>query len=223
MIIFITWRGNLPMNLLISFDFCGTIAFAISGAITAIDHRMDIFGVNMLAITTATGGGMLRDIIMGNLPPVMFRNPVYVLGAAITANVVFLLSRKWHHVPEHLTYWYDLLLFWFDTVGLAAFTVDGALLGLDSRYGSNLFFVTVLAFLTGVGGGLLRDVFSGQVPYIFCKHVYAVASIAGGLLTGIFICAGVTRWIGTAAGFVTVILIRYLARKFEWNLPRADD
>lgn len=210
------------MTLLVIFDYFGTIAFAISGAITAVRHKMDIFGINMLAVTTATGGGMMRDIIMGNFPPQMFRNPIYVLTAAVTANILFFILRIRHAkvLPQNISHVYEATLFWFDTLGLAAFTVDGAMIGIRSDYGSNLFLITALSFLTGVGGGLLRDILAGETPAIFRKHIYALASIAGGLFIGILSLAGIPGNISMACGFLAVLLIRYCARRFLWNLPK---
>lgn len=213
------------MTLLVIFDYFGTIAFAISGAITAVRHKMDIFGINMLAIITATGGGMMRDIIMGNLPPQMFRNPVYVLTAAVTANIVFLIlrARRTKVLPQNISRVYETTLFWFDTLGLAAFTVDGAMIGIHSDFGGNLFLITALSFLTGVGGGLLRDILAGETPAIFRKHIYALASIAGGLFIGILSLAGLHDDISMACGFLLVLLIRYCARRFLWNLPKIPE
>lgn len=208
--------------LLAIFDVIGTIAFAISGAVCAIRHRMDLLGVLFLSVITATGGGMMRDLIMGTTPPVMFRDPVYVLLAALTALPVFFLTAKTRALPKKLHHFFEDLLFWSDTLGLAAFTVDGALIGLRSDYGGSLFFVTTLAFLTGVGGGLLRDLLCARKPDIFTKHVYALASIAGGLLTAVLIDVFHQQNAGMVAGFGTVVLIRFLARHFRWNLPRIE-
>lgn len=213
------------MDLLLAiFDVIGTIAFAISGAVCAIRHRMDLFGVLFLAVITATGGGMLRDLIMGNIPPVMFRNPIYVFLATLTGLAVFLFtlfSRRADPSRLHRAgRVFEPFLFWSDTLGLAAFTVDGAMLGIASSHGDNLFFDTTLAFLTGVGGGLLRDLLCAQKPDIFTKHVYALASIIGGLAASLVIDLAGAKNTGMVTGFLLVILIRFLARHFRWNLPR---
>ena len=118
-----------PMILM---DITGTIAFAVSGALVAIHHKMDIFGVNILAVVTATGGGMIRDIIIGTLPPVMFRDSLYVLVAAIMANITFVyLYFHKKAASETVTKFYEQLYFWFDTLGLAAFTADGVVAGYN--------------------------------------------------------------------------------------------
>ena len=164
--------------LIVWMDLIGTIAFAVSGALVAARKNMDLFGVNSLAVITATGGGMIRDLVIGVIPPVMFRNPVYVFVSMITADVVFLFLYSEREIPmsakkrEHL-------LFWFDTLGLAAFTVDGVFAGTGAGYADRLFLISFLGVVTGVGGGALRDIFANQMPQIFVKHVYAMASVAG--------------------------------------------
>ena len=201
-------------------DMLGTIAFAISGALVGIRHRMDLFGVNVLAIVTATGGGILRDILIGDQPPVMFRNPVYVLAAAITANVVFVFMYFHPRQPKKLSVVYDMLMFVFDTLGVAAFTVDGVMLGVAHGYKRNLFLLVFLGFITGVGGGMIRDVLANQVPDVLRKHVYALASILGGLVTGFMVRQFDMRQAGIIAGFCVVVVLRVLASHFKWNLPK---
>ena len=212
----------MELSMLSMFDLVGTIAFAISGAIVAIRHKMDLFGVNALAICTATGGGMLRDILIGQTPPWMFQNPFYVAVSALTANIVFLLMYYHRKLSGRAEAMYDRTLFWFDTLGLAAFTVDGVMTGIDAGFGTNLFLIVFLGFMTGVGGGALRDVLANQMPDIFRKHVYALSVIAGALVMAfLFRMTGRTRGAMTA-GFSTVILLRCLAAHYRWNLPRVD-
>ena len=207
--------------LIVFFDLIGTIAFAISGALIGISKKMDLFGTLVLAITTACGGGCLRDSMVGSVPPAMCRNPVYVVIAAVVATIVFLLVYFHTHMPRMLAPLYDKMLFWFDTLGLAAFTVDGVMVGIQCGYGDNVFLLVFPGFLTAVGGGTLRDVLAGRIPDIFLKHVYAVAAIAGGLLLTL------TRPLGDKPsmilGFSLVIALRCLAAHYRWNLPRIRD
>lgn len=201
-------------------DILGTIAFAISGAMVALKKEMDIFGVNILAIVTAVGGGMTRDLLIGNVPPEMFRNPIYTVIAVIVANIVFAYAY-WHKkkVKSSFVNVYEKLLFLFDTLGLAAFTVDGVNAGMNSEHGENLFLVVFLGVITGVGGGVLRDTMANELPYIFVKHIYACASILGAIAT-----AYCWKYVGQNAavfvGFFVVVLIRVLAAHYQWNLPR---
>ena len=206
-------------SLIVWMDFVGTVAFAISGAMVAARKNMDIFGVNMLAVLTATGGGMIRDIIIGRTPPVIFLNPSYVLIAVLTANILFLVlySRKSLPLSQRVG---EQLLFWFDTLGLAAFTVDGVFAGVQAQHGDKLFLIAFLGVMTGVGGGALRDIFADEMPQIFVKHVYAVASVAGAVVTGLFWRITAEENIAVAAGALTVIALRYEAVRHHWNLPR---
>ena len=210
----------MSTSLLTLFDFIGTVAFASSGAFTAIHKKMDIFGVNMLAVTTACGGGLFRDLIIGNIPPNMFRNPFYVFVSIAVATLIFLLIYNHRQMPKRLLPVYDTIMFWFDTLGLAAFVVDGVIIGVDYGYYDNVFLLIFLGFITGVGGGALRDIMANQMPDIFVKHIYAVAAIAGAIcMTGIF---EITQNQAAAmiSGFFIVLILRCLASHYHWNLPR---
>ena len=212
----------MSVLLLAIFDFIGTVAFAISGAITGIQKKMDIFGVNILAIMTACGGGLTRDIVMGNFPPKMFINPFYVLVAAIVANIVFFIMFFHKGVPEKFTGAFDKGLFISDTLGLAAFMVDGVMIGANFGYEDDLFLLVFLGFITGVGGGVLRDVLSIQMPAIFVKHVYALPVLIGGIVM-VSMHEIMHTWnIAMISSFALVILLRVMARHYLWNLPKVQ-
>lgn len=213
----------MPVTLLTLFDFIGTVAFAISGALVAIHKKMDIFGVNVLAVTTGCGGGLMRDLIIGCTPPMMFRNPIFVLVAVIVANVVFLLCYLHRHMPKKLARFYDAMLFWFDSLGLAAFTVDGVMAGVRAGQGENTFLICFLGFMTAVGGGALRDVMASQMPDIFRKHIYAVAAIAGAILMSALLHFVGSESVAMIAGFLLVLILRKLAAHFRWNLPKVSE
>lgn len=201
-------------------DLIGTVAFAISGSMTAVEQGMDLFGILILALTTATGGGFIRDLTIGSLPPVVFRNPIYMILSFLTAGIVFLVlkfqSLRPHSERVRLVYEKTLLI--TDSMGLAAFTVDGVCAGL-AQPGTNLFLAVFLGVITGVGGGILRDLFAGKKPYVFVKHVYALASLAGAAAAYIL-----PRYLGSGLSimlsFGIIILIRYLAAHYRWDLPR---
>ena len=205
-------------------DLIGTIAFALSGAVLAIGRDMDIFGVNILAIVTATGGGMIRDTLIGKFPPVMFRNPFYVLISSITANCCFVFffikARRKVAIPDNMVKVYAKVFFWFDTLGLAAFSVDGVYAGLSVGQHKSVFLLTFLGVMTGVGGGVLRDLLANQMPVILTRNIYACASIAGALVMALCLEGGVERNTAILAGFFTVIFIRCMAHRFKWNLPK---
>ena len=160
-------------------ELMGTVAFAASGAMTGINCRMDVFGVCVLGVITAVGGGMTRDVILGNVPGALTR-PVYVIAAMVTAVVVFAaVYFKRHLLQGAVGILYDRIMLIMDSIGLGIFTVVGVMTGINQGYIDNTFLLTVLGTLTGVGGGLLRDMMAGQPPYIFVKHIYACASVVG--------------------------------------------
>ena len=206
-------------------DIIGTVAFAVSGAIAGMRKKMDIFGVNILALLTATGGGIIRDIVTGTIPPAAFRNPFFVIIAAIAANITFIFVW-WQHknnknISEKTRVIYDKVFFWFDTIGLAAFTADGVHTGLLGPFAGNAFLVIFLGVVTGVGGGVLRDVLSLEMPYIFVKHIYACASIIGAVVVYVVYIVSGSAEIAMLSGFVFVCVIRYCAAHYGWNLPKA--
>ncbi len=200
-------------------ELVGTVAFSVSGAMVGIEQKMDIFGVCVLGIFTAVGGGMVRDIIVGAVPSALI-NPVYVGVAALAALGVFvvLLLRK-KHLHGRFRAAYDTVMLIMDALGLGIFTAVGVRTGINAGYPDNTFLLVFLGTLTGVGGGLLRDVMAGVPPYIFVKHIYALASIAGA-------CAFILlyRAFGEVAALigasVLVVTIRLLAAHYHWNLPR---
>lgn len=205
---------------LLILELIGTVAFAISGAMTALQKNMDIFGVSILGLTAAAGGGVLRDILIGSFPPAMFRDPTYALVAVCASVVLFIPSVRKFLMTNHNLF--DILLLHTDSIGLGVFTVYGVSVAIRASYGSNLFLVVFLGTVTGVGGGLLRDLLAGNTPYIFVKHIYACAAIAGALACALlWNITGET--IAMISGSVMVVLIRLLAAHFRWSLPKARD
>lgn len=205
-------------TLIFILELIGTVAFAISGAMTALKKNMDIFGVAILGLTTAVGGGALRDVLLGITPPVMFREPVYALLAIFVSVVVFIPSVRRLLTRNHALY--ERMMLVMDSIGLGIFTV----VGINTAYGVsdnfNLFLLIFVGTVTGVGGGVLRDVLAGNTPYIFVKHIYACASIVGAIL-----CAALRAPLGEAASVIigasAVIIIRLLAAHYKWSLPHS--
>lgn len=203
-------------------DLAGTIAFAASGAIVAIRQKMDLFGVCVLGVCTAVGGGMMRDVILGHIPAAL-KNPKYVAVAAATSLLVFLIFYfKQEFFEGRVRVYYDLVMLVMDTIGLGIFTVFGVKAGVDAGYMDNTFLLAFLGTLTGVGGGLLRDMMAEVPPYIFVRHVYACASIIGAVLC-VWLYRGIGELPALVIGSVCVILIRYLAAHYRWNLPRIPE
>lgn len=206
--------------LLLTLELLGTLAFAASGALTGLRKNMDIFGVCILGLTTAVGGGVIRDLILGNTPPATFQNPVYATVALITALVLFL--SKLRHFLMHNVHLFDRVMFWMDTAGLGIFTVVGIRIAYAHVPNASLFLLIFVGVITGVGGGILRDMLAGDTPYIFVKHIYASASLVGALVCGLlWHDAGEMPSMLLGAGLV--ILIRALSAHFHWNLPHAHD
>ncbi len=203
-------------------EIIGTIAFASSGVMVGVEKKMDLFGIIVLAITTSVGGGIIRDVILGLKPPLAFRNPLYVEIATITAIVLFAIiyfKRKILQSTSKTGYIYEEIMFYFDAVGLGIFTVVGINGAIARGFRSSIFLMLFVGVITGVGGGLLRDMMSQNMPMIFVRHIYAVAS-----LIGAYVCVIVTRQydisVGMVLGAITVVAIRILARQYKWNLPR---
>lgn len=201
-------------------EIIGTIAFAASGAMVGVERKMDIFGVCVLGVVTSVGGGMIRDIVLGVIPPSVFTNYIYALVATITSCVVFLmLYIKRDLMQGGFRITYDRIMLAMDSIGLGIFTVVGVNKGIQMGYIDSTFLLVFLGTITGVGGGLLRDMMAEVPPYIFVRHVYACASILGAI-----VCVVMNRIFGAVEAMVvasaSVVLIRYLAAHYHWNLPR---
>ena len=210
---------NISLFFLI--EAIGTIAFASSGAMTAIRKRLDLLGIIILGETTAVGGGMLRDILLGRVPPSLFINPVYVIMAFVTVLILFFIIRFNQQImtgPYIVAY--EKIMNIFDAVGLAAFTVTGIDTAAMAGYGEYHFLSIFLGVLTGVGGGVLRDIMAGQTPYILKKHVYACASLAGAIFY-VYLSGALCSNAAMVTGALLVIAIRLLATKYCWDLPKA--
>lgn len=208
-----------PSFLLFPMELVGTVAFSASGAAMAIRKGMDLFGVCVLGVITAVGGGMMRDVILGMVPSALL-SPVYVMTACLTALALFLgFSVCQRGLQGNLKTLSDQILLLMDAVGLGIFTVVGVNTGIQHGYAHELFLLVFLGTLTGVGGGLLRDVLAGEPPSILVRHIYACASIGGALS---YIWAG--RHLGSLPALILspalVVLIRILAARYRWNLPR---
>ena len=209
----------MSQTVLFIFEIVGTIAFAISGAMTGLAKKMDIFGVAILGLTTATGGGLVRDVILGNTPPATFRNPTYAVVALFVSVLVFIpIVRRMMETKKAV---FDTILLVMDSLGLGLFTVVGIQTAhsLSDSYGR--FLLLFVGVITGVGGGMLRDIFAGDTPYVFKKHVYATASLVGAA-----VCVAVWNTFGETAsmalGAAVVLVLRLCAAKYHWNLPKPE-
>ena len=199
-------------------ELIGTVAFAVSGAMLGVKKHMDIFGVMILGLVTAVGGGVIRDLTLGITPPATFRDPIYAVTALVTAAIVFLPGVQRLLERHHRTY--DLTMLWMDSLGLGIFTVIGVQAAFATSASHGIFLLIFVGVITGVGGGVLRDMMAGEPPYIFVKHIYACASLAGAVA-----CALLWRYLSGAVamvvGTIIVMGIRFLSAHFRWSLPKA--
>ena len=172
-----------------------------------------------MGLVTACAGGVIRDLFLGQLPPVMFLEPIYAAVAIAVSFVMFLPSvRRLLAAKERA---YERILLLTDAAGLGIFTGAGVLAVVRAGYGGNFFFAAFLGVMTGVGGGILRDILAGLPPYIFVKHIYAIASIAGAV-----ICTVLVRYMNDSSAMmiccIVVFVIRILAAYYRWSLPKAN-
>ncbi|MBO5544479.1 MAG: TRIC cation channel family protein [Oscillospiraceae bacterium] len=200
-------------------ELVGTIAFAISGAIIGIQKKMDIFGVAILAMTTAVGGGIIRDIILNITPPAAFREPVFTLSSLATGIMVFCAVK--YRLRLHRQAFMEMLLRIMDAIGLGIFTVIGVEAAYAHVADTNIYLAVFVGVLTGVGGGVLRDIMAGVPPYIFTRHFYACASLVGAV-----ICSLCWAWLGSLPSMLIgagiIMVLRNLAVHYRWSLPKAE-
>lgn len=206
-------------TLIFILELTGMPAFAISGAALGMRKGMDAFGVVMLGLITSVGGGVMRDVVLGITPPRTFSNPVYAIIAIVVSIITFIVGRRHRlDLARHKGWAMSMLV--TDSLGLGAFTVAGMTLALEVGQ-EGAFLLVFVGVVTGVGGGVLRDVLAGERPYIFIKHVYATASLLGALVfLALYRAAGVA-WASIAAIAATVLL-RSLSAHYRWNFPHAE-
>jgi uncharacterized membrane protein YeiH len=194
-------------------DLFGTVAFAATGALRAIEHKYDIVGIIILATVTGTLGGVMRDTILGIFPPSNFSDTVHIVLTTITATIIFFLYQR---TKKH-----ENLFNIFDAVGLGVFTFTGASIAY-SLFSTNYVLIMISGLLTAFGGGILRDVFVREPPIVFTKEVYAVASFIGVIIFLILVNLNLQfEYVAIAVIFVTTG-IRLVSIKLHWNLPKVN-
>ena len=192
-------------------DLFGTMAFAVTGAFKAIEHKADIVGIIILATITGVAGGTIRDVILGRFPPNSIADPAYI-GITVVAGVAlfFLYSRLKKHWNVFLK---------FDAIGLGVFTIIGATFAYN-LFGLNFLAIVSAGIITAIGGGILRDVFVNEVPIVFVKELYASASFAGVVIFYLLLAAEFELYVATSFGIIITIGLRLVAMKYNWNLPK---
>ena len=205
---------SFPIDGFISIlDYLGTIAFAVTGASKAIAHKADIFGIIVLATVVGVGGGITRDVIFGRFPTSL-SDPIYVGLTVGIAIVMFFLFTKF---KKQMTVWLV-----FDAVGLGVFSILGASIAYQI-VGLEFLPMIFAGMITAIGGGILRDVFVREMPIVFVKEVYAVASIIGIAIFYGLLYFDMNVQISSVIGIVSVTGIRLLAMKYNWNLPKVRE
>ncbi|MFI5445159.1 trimeric intracellular cation channel family protein [Polaromonas sp. UC242_47] len=196
-------------NLFVLVDLLGTFAFAVSGALAAGQRRLDLFGVLAISYLTACGGGFVRDLCLGSLPPVAISDWRYLATSALAAGMA-IWARP---VIEHLRH----PIVFFDALGLGFFAVIGAHKAL--LFGHNVEVAIILGMVTAVGGGVARDVMLNRVPIILEKEIYAVAALVGSATQVLGQLMewrlAVTPWLGA----LICVAIRLLSLRYSWRLP----
>lgn len=194
------------------FDLFGTMAFAVTGAFKAIEHKSDIVGIIILSIITGVAGGTIRDILIGRMPPNSISDPTYV-GICVTAGIA--LFFLYPYLQKHWN-----LFLKFDAIGLGVFSITGATFAYHV-FGLNYLVVVFAGILSAIGGGILRDVFVNEVPIVFVKELYATASFVGVTIFYGILLAGADIFLASVVGIIVTTSLRLVAMKYNWNLPRA--
>lgn len=200
-------------------ELIGTIAFAISGALIAVRCGLDLFGVALVGCITSVGGGILRDLFLGKIPPNIFSNVIVLAIATITSIVVFAVSYFNANKFESLEKRIESINNFFDAVGLATFSVIGTETACETGFSDMAVLSISMGLLTGIGGGIIRDVLVDRTPYVLKKHIYALASIVGGTIYYLIRTKG-NKILALIIAIPIIVIIRILATKYHWKLPK---
>ena len=204
-------------------EIIGTIAFASSGALVAIRKNMDLLGVLVLGMTTALGGGLLRDLVLDIHPPRMFENPSYTVVAISTSLILFIYIYFNRYVLyRNFINIYEKVMNFLDALGLGIFTVVGINTALSVNMGDNRFLLVFVGMMTGVGGGLVRDILAQEMPSILVKQIYATASLIGAIIY-VVLMPYLPAYILMAVCTAIIVAIRMLSVYFNWNLPKISE
>lgn len=198
------------MNIFEILDYTGTAVFAISGALAGMRKEFDPFGVIILAAVTAIGGGTLRDILIGNTPVGWMEHSLYIYIIVVSCVLAVVFRKYLVYVRK--------TMFLFDSIGLGLFTITGVQAG--QMAGLDPIICIILGTMSASFGGVIRDILSNQVPLIFHREIYASACILGGILFLILHSYGISNAINSLITSSAVVLVRVLAVKFKWHLPK---
>ncbi|MBY6035918.1 trimeric intracellular cation channel family protein [Fictibacillus nanhaiensis] len=188
-------------------NIIGTIAFAISGALVAMEEDYDLLGVFILGLVTAFGGGIIRNVLIGLPVDTIWEQGMLLKSALVAMGIVFFM-------PEHFIQYSKRSLHFFDAIGLSAFAIQGAIAASNMNHPMSA--IIVAAILTGIGGGMIRDILAGRKPVVLREEIYAVWALLGGLIVGLNMVSGTLQYMIL---FVCLVLFRMLSVKFNWKLP----
>lgn len=198
------------MTVLYLLDLMGTVAFAISGALAGVRKNMDLYGISVLSLVTAVGGGTIRDVLVGRIPPFIFRDYNYIVLSLLSALLVFFFYRK-------VERGYNTLLI-MDALGLGVFTVIGVKVGID--YNIGFIGAIFMGVMTGTFGGMIRDILQGEIPLVLRKEVYASACLLGGAVYLILFKLLGYNFITVLVSILVVFTLRMIAIWRNWSLPK---
>jgi uncharacterized membrane protein YeiH len=192
-------------------DLGGTFVFAISGAVAAVNRRLDIFGILVLSFVAGNVGGITRDVLIGAVPPAALSNERYLLASVIAGLITFFSYAGVDRLRSPVLY--------FDAVGLSFFAVAGAQKAIE--FGLNPVMAALLGMLTGIGGGMMRDVLLIEIPQVLRSDLYAVAALAGASIVVVGRLLGLSYGISALAGGALCFGLRFMAIRHGWHLPLA--
>jgi uncharacterized membrane protein YeiH len=201
---------------LLALELAGTFVFALSGAAAGVKHRLDLFGVLVLSAATATAGGIVRDVLIGAVPPTALRDWRYLATAVLAGLVVFFASPRSERRQKPRN-----LVLVFDAAGLALFAVSGTQTALG--YGLHPVMSALLGMLTGIGGGMLRDVLVADIPVVLHSDLYAVAALAGAIVVVAGHVLNAPPAASAVAGAAVCLALRLMALWRGWRLPTAGE
>lgn len=204
-----TFALNMEISLFNILDLLGTMAFAISGALAAMQRKLDLFGIFIIAFVTSVGGGTLRDVLLGNTPVMWMENTIYIYLIGLITILAIIFRNKINYLKTSL--------FLFDTIGLGIFTITGVETGIQN--GLSPIVSIAIGAMTGTFGGVIRDILCNEIPVIFRKEIYATASILGALAFVILYDLGLNTDVIYIVTSLIVISIRLVVVKYKIALP----
>lgn len=203
----------------------GVVAFSISGSMIAIRRKTDLFGVILLSIITALGGGLTRDVVFSFSPPSIFSSRDYLLISFLISIIVFLFAKKFSETYLHNETRIEHINDIFDALGLGIFAVMGVKVGIEHGFADNAIISLSCGLITCICGGMLRDVLTNSMPFVLEKRIYALAALGGGAVYYLLFSYGeqinITDELAIIIGVAVTFILRILAMTFKWNMPKA--